>query len=126
MKEHMNNQISERRIRNNRIRRRRQLRRNILISFFSIFMILTLSFTCFGIMSTAKDDTPITYKYYTQITVAYGESLEDIALQYMTEEYTSVESYIKEVKQMNSIRGDHKVYPGDYLIVPYYSSDFLE
>lgn len=126
MKEHMNNQISERRIRNNRIRRRRQLRRNILISFFSIFMILTLSFTCFVIMSSAKDDTPITYKYYTQITVAYGESLEDIALQYMTEEYTSVESYIKEVKQMNSIRGDHKVYPGDYLIVPYYSSDFLE
>lgn len=122
----MNNQISERRIRNNRIRRKRQLRRNILISFFSIVMILTLSFTCFGIMSAAKDDTPITYKYYTQITVEYGESLEDIAMKYMTVEYSSIDSYIKEVKQMNSIRGDHKVYPGDYLIVPYYSSDFLE
>ena len=116
---------SERRIYNNKIRRQRQLRRNILMTIFTIVLIFTLSIGGFAIGSKAQDqEEVILYKYYTNIEVAYGESLGDIANKYFCEEkYNSCEDYILEVMQLNGLYNE-KVSPGTYLMVPYYSSEF--
>lgn len=59
------------------------------------------------------------YKYYTQVVVSYGETMEDIAKEYMSEEFGSIEKYIEEVCSINSFYGE-RLSPGSYLIVPYY------
>ena len=116
---------SERRIHNNKIRRQRQLRRNMLVMLFSIALILTLSIGGFAFGSKAQDkDEVILYKYYSNIVVQYGESLEDIAETYFCEaKYDNYEEYINEVLTVNGLHSEN-VTPGTYLIVPYYSADF--
>lgn len=116
---------SERRIRNNKIRRQRQLRRNILMTVFTVLFILTLSIGGFAIGSKAQDkDNDILYKYYTNIEVQYGESLWDIAENYFCEaKYDNYEHYIAEVMQINGLYSE-EIYAGNYLIVPYYSVEF--
>ena len=70
---------SERRIRNNRIRRQRQLRRNILMLCFTLVLIVTLSIGGFALGAKAQDkEDVILYKYYTNVEVQYGDTLESI------------------------------------------------
>lgn len=116
---------SERRIYNNRIRRQRQLRRNIFMTVFTVVLILTLSIGGFAIGSKAQDkDAVVLYKYYTNIEVSYGETLWDIADKYFCEEkYRSYEHYISDVMQLNGLY-EEEVSPGTYLMVPYYSPEF--
>ena len=70
------------------------------------------------------EETQTRYKYYTDIYIDYGDTLWDIANQYMTEEYTSIQSYIKEVCEINSMTYDDAIYYGQRLIIPYYSDEF--
>lgn len=117
--------ISERRIRNNRRKRQRQLRRNFIMVIFSIFLIGGLSIGCFAIGSKAQDkEETILYKYYTNIEVQYGETLWNIADTYFCEEkYKSYNHYIAEVMELNGLY-DENIPAGYYLMVPYYSSEF--
>lgn len=116
---------SERRIRNNKIRRQRQLRRNMMMAIFTVVLILTLSIGGFAIGSKAQDkEEAILYKYYTSIEVQYGESLWDIAGTYFCEDkYDDYEHYVSEVMQINGLYNE-EVSAGSYLIVPYYSAEF--
>lgn len=116
---------SERRIRNNKIRRQRQLRRNIIMTIFTFLLILTLSVGGFAIGSKAQDkENDVLYKYYTNIEVQYGESLWDIADTYFCEaKYDNYEHYISEVMQINGLYNE-EISAGSYLIVPYYSAEF--
>ena len=116
---------SERRIYNNKIRRQRQLRRNIIMTFFTIMLIMILSFGFFGIGSKAQDkEEVILYKYYARIEVQYGEELEDIVQKYFCEDrYDDYKHYIAEVMYINGMY-DEKISPGTYLVVPYYSSEY--
>ena len=115
----------ERRIRNNKIRRQRQLRRNIMMSIITVVLIVTFSIGGFATYSKAQDnESVILYKYYTNIEVQYGESLWDIADTYFCEEkYKNYEHYIAEVMQINGLYNE-EISAGSYLIVPYYSSEF--
>lgn len=131
MKYNLNNEItlnnlkSERRIYNNKLRRQRQLRKNIFLFLFSIIFILTLSIggSALGAKAQNKEEV-ILYKYYTNIVVQYNETLNDIANKYYCEEkYKSKDDYIIEVLQLNRMF-DANVTPGTYLVVPYYSSEF--
>ena len=117
--------LSEKRIRNNRIRRQRQLRRNLMLMLFSAVLIVTLSVGGFAFGSKAQDKNEvILYKYYANVVVQYGESLEDIAETYFCEaKYDNYDEYINEVLRVNGMHNE-EVTPGTYLIVPYYSSDF--
>ena len=116
---------SERRIRNNKIRRQRQLRRNIIMTVFTVILILTLSISCFAIGSKAQNKDEVTlYKYYTNIEVQYGETLYDIAETYFCEErYDNYKNYVSEVMYINGLYHE-EVSPGTYLVVPYYSAEF--
>ena len=116
---------SERRVRNNKIRRQRQLRRNILFTVFTVVLILTFSIGGFAIGSRAQDkESVVLYKYYANIEVQYGETLWDIADTYFCEDkYDGYEHYISEVMQINGLYNE-EVSAGSYLIIPYYSEEF--
>lgn len=61
-------------------------------------------------------------KYYTTIQVESGDTLWDIALEYRTVEYSSIQAYINEVKDINHIIGD-EITSGCYLTIPYYAEE---
>lgn len=116
--------MSERRIRNNRIRRQRERRKNILMFVMTICLAVSLSFSVGSFLSNAKDGSvPTEHKYYASIPVEDGDTLWSIAETHMGTHYDSVDDYIKELRQINSINGE-AITTGMYLVVPYYSTEF--
>lgn len=113
---------SERRIRNNRVRRQREMRKNFLLVLLTVCLIITGSIALNGFNSKAKDDSAkAMYKYYKSITVSNSDTLWSIAEEYMdNEHYDSVKDYIAEVMTMNALTGD-EIHYGEHLIVPYYA-----
>lgn len=122
----MNNRKSERRIRNNRIRRQKEMRKNFLLVMMTICLVAACSISVSSFASNAKDESStVSYKYYKSITIENGDTLWSIAQEHMDmEHYDSVLDYIKEVKQMNALSGDDITY-GQSLVIPYYSSEFV-
>ena len=64
------------------------------------------------------------YKYFRSIMVYSGDTLSAISGRYMDNHYTSVQDYIDEVCEMNHLQDADDIHAGDYLIIPYYSTDF--
>ncbi len=61
-------------------------------------------------------------KYFTNITVKRGDTLWDIAQEYMDKDhYSTVREYVHEIKRMNNLTSD-KIYVGQSLIITYYST----
>lgn len=116
---------SDKRIYNNKLRRQRQLRRNMVITMFTAILILMLSVSCFTFGSKAQDKSEVVlYKYYKNVEVQYGETLWDIAKTYFCEDkYDDYKHYISEVMLINGIYNE-TVSAGSFLIVPYYSAEF--
>lgn len=116
--------MSERRIRNNRIRRQRELRRHLLISIFTLSIAFIFAFSIFSIQSNAADSSSeaVEIKYYTSITISSNDTLWTIASEHADEHYDSVSEYIEEVMNINSLT-DTTIYTGQHLIIPYYSSE---
>lgn len=124
----MNNQVSERRIRNNKLRRRRQVKRQLLTLFTTVVLITCFSVFGFGMNAKAQstaDAEDIRYKYYKSVMVQSGDTIWNYAEEYADEAYyDSYENYINEVVQINALC-DEKITSGQYLILPYYSSEFI-
>lgn len=112
---------SERRIRNNRIRRRREMRKNFLLFVMTLCLIVTTSIVISSFRSNAKTDpAKETCRYYKSITVSERDTLWSIAKTYMDEtHYDSVQDYIDDVMHINNLRND-AIYADAHLIVPYY------
>ena len=67
---------------------------------------------------------PVHYKYFRSIMVYSGDTLSAISSRYIDDHYTSVQDYIDEVCEMNHLQDADDIHAGDYLIIPYYSTDF--
>lgn len=124
----MNNHISERRIRNNKLKRQRQMCRNLRM--FLITLILTAGFSAmfFSFKAKAQSDisSDISYKYYKSVTINSGDTLWDFAGSYADDRfYNSYDSYIKEVMEINHLKDENIIY-GQNIIIPYYSNVFIE
>lgn len=106
-------------------KRTRQIYRHIISSaclFLAVAAICSINF--FMINAKASSEQQVSsYKYYTSVTVEAGETLWDIAGIYMSDEFSSVQKYIDEVKNINHLT-DNKIYAGEKLIVPYYSYEY--
>ncbi|MGN0432371.1 MAG: LysM peptidoglycan-binding domain-containing protein [Lachnospiraceae bacterium] len=115
---------SEYRIERNRARRLRSFRRQCILAIVTVVLVLVLTISYHAIVSKATaSDEKVSYKYYTSIEIAYGDSLWSIAETYAGEEYASAQRYIDEVKEINHMSDDN-ITAGQYLIVPYYSAEF--
>ncbi|TCL58538.1 LysM domain-containing protein [Kineothrix alysoides] len=116
---------SERRILNNKLRRKRQRRKNMFLFAMTFFLVATLSFGVNVFLSNAKSGSDdIEYKYYKSIIIQRGDTLISIASAYMDDNYASAESYVNELIKINGLRDD-KIVAGNYLIIPYYSAEFI-
>lgn len=109
--------------RSNRRRKRSVHVKKLIIGFFSVIMIFSLSaFYGSGLVSAhdnAKDD-PVRCKYYKSIQIHSGDTLWNIAEEYMDDDYESVKDYISEVKKINKLSSD-RIQDNQYLTVPYYN-----
>ena len=81
-----------------------------------VIVLLFVHFT--NRVSASNLDTQRT-KYYTGIQIEEGDSLWSIAEEYISDEYDSIQEYIKELKRVNQLEYD-TIYSGQYLIVSYY------
>lgn len=119
MKQHFSTNTISRR------RRQRQVRKNIYMLALSIIPIILLSVFVISISTQASDlEQHTKYKYYKSIEISKGDTLWSIANENIdTDHYKSVQEYVNEIKEMNSMKSDH-IISGSCLIIPYYSSDF--
>ena len=109
-------------------KRRKQLQRRICTMMATICMIVVCAVAFHGIRSMASNgEDQLKFKYYTQVTVAYGETLWDLSDSYIDyEEYKDKNEYIVEVQSINHLTEEGSVRAGQTLIVPYYSYDFVK
>lgn len=110
------------------LRRKQQIRRRIFTMIATICMIVFCAVSYHGIRSLASSgDDQLKFKYYTQVTVAYGETLWDLSDDYIDyEEYKDKTEYIEEVQSINHLVEEDTIRAGQTLIVPYYSYDFVK
>lgn len=110
------------------MRSRRMAVRKQRITLLTIILVVLVMLTgciIFGATKTQAAPAETTYKYYTSIQVQKGDTLWNIASNYMTEEYVSVNDYIDEICEINHI-AESDIHSGQYLTIPYYSSEYLE
>lgn len=121
----MNARVSERRIRNNRLRRKRQLQRHITMFLLTFILVISVSSLFFALRTKAQsNDEEVLYKYYKSVMVQEGDSLWNYAECYGNNRYYETnQDYIKEVMEMNFLDTD-EITAGQYVILPYYSPEF--
>ena len=101
--------------------RKRMLRRRVVA--YTKFLMCVCAFTVVITGFASKASKPAeSHKYYKEIKVASGDTLWDIAVENMTEEYRTVQEYIREVRKLNELYGD-SIYYGQRLMIPYYSAE---
>ena len=106
-----------------KLKRKRQIRNKCILSIMAVLLVALLTITIQSFSSHASEnDREIRYKYYTNIEVAYGDSLWKIADRYLSYEYENHNAYIKEVVRLNHLQST-SIDAGTFLIVPYYSSE---
>jgi hypothetical protein len=118
---------SEVRIRNNKIKRQKIVRRQYLTLSFIISIILFVTiFWGSTLMSDAQSDEFVPqYKYYKTITVHTGDTLSSIAHDnFNSEKYNNIDAYLNEIMSINNIVDSSKLNAGESLIIPYYSAEY--
>lgn len=107
-----------------RLRRERARRARICIISVIATVILVLAGTMtYGSIKT-KANTG--YKYYTKITVNAGDTLWSIAEDNIDYNYyKNLNSYIKEVKNINHLQDENNLISGEIIVIPYYSAEFV-
>ena len=124
---HVDYNKSEDRIRRNRIKRQRIVRRQYAVLITLVTFLLFLAIFMFSsILSDARSDgyTP-DIKYYKTITVHSGDTLMNIASDDFPEDhYKNINSYIFEICTINRIKDADHLNSGESLIIPYYSTEF--
>ena len=106
-----------------RLRRERRMKLlKISASFLAAFCIIIICAASYNVLDTHANDG---FKYYTSVTVEVGDSLWQIAGDYIDSHYNSRESYIAEVRSINHLADNDTIYAGQILIVPYFSSEYV-
>lgn len=65
----------------------------------------------------------VPHKYYKSIEIVSGDTLWDIAAEYISDDYASIDDYINELKAINHLDSDN-IQESQYLTVAYYDTEF--
>ncbi len=85
----------------------------------AIFILVGVIFN--GSLASAHEEqetTMIGSTCYKSILIEKGDTLWNLAEEYMTDDYSSVQEYVQDLKRMNRLKDD-KIISGEYLIVAY-------
>ena len=118
---------SELRIRANKIRRQKIVRRQYFAIITVVTIILfTAIFFGFSLLSDAQSEEFVpSYKYYKTVTVHAGDTLTGIANSYYcSDKYKNIEQYISEIEDINQLYDTSSILAGEQLIIPYYSTEY--
>ncbi len=114
-------------------RRNRQIRRHAALLLGLLLISVSACFLTVGTRAAASDRSePVMYKYFTSVRVEAGESFSDVLDRcYDEASGVSEKEYRSEVCSINHIplyaaETATTVVPGDYLILPYYSSEYMD
>lgn len=115
--------------RNNR--RYRNTKRNLRIGKKNLLVLVSLvlivnTFLTLSIVANAKDNEVPMYKYYKSYMVEKDDTLFSIAYDFNDEQCSrkQIKECVDEMMKINSL--DHKgtICYGNYIIVPYYSTEY--
>lgn len=124
------NEMTDRELRSykRRLRIQRERRRKFFMVLMTICLVVFGTVSYQSIKSSANTgEDEIMFKYYTAVTVSYGETLWEIADEYIDyDQYEDKETYIAEVRSINHIGEDSAIRAGQNLVVPYYSDEFVK
>ncbi len=121
------NSESEIRIRKNKIRRQRIVRRQYFLLGLTIALVIFLfAFIGTTVMSSAQsDEYEPSFKYYKTVTVHSDETLWNIANANFSEDnYDNLNEYIGEICMINAISDPDTINAGEAIVIPYYSAEF--
>ncbi|MFG6357566.1 MAG: LysM peptidoglycan-binding domain-containing protein [Acetatifactor sp.] len=110
-----------------KVRRQREIHRIFILAGITFVLVLAFTLSYHALLAHANTGLQdISYKYYTSIQIQPGDTLWELADRYAdSEHYDSHAQYMEEVIRMNHLSGE-RVYAGDYLILPYYSDEFIQ
>jgi len=110
-----------------RIRRLRRVRRQKCLTVgLALAVVICMILICAVSYSSIKVQANTGFKYYTGITVESGETLWSIADRYIDYNYYEDKaSYIAEVENINHLDADDILLTGQFLVVPYYSMEYI-
>ncbi len=114
------------RVRQSKERRRAELKRHIFQLFFAACFICAVILGANNLISRAgeAEEAELSFKYYRNIPIEQGDTLSSIARTYADQEhYETTDDYVQEVRLINHLEEEDKIYTGDYLIIPYYSNE---
>lgn len=95
--------------------------------FFALVLIVFVSLgilfgTSVNTLASSKADVASYNKYYKSVQIEYGDTLWNIADEYIDNFNISKAEYIDEICQLNNISED-EIHAGDYIVIPYYSDE---
>lgn len=110
-----------------KVRRQREIKRKFILAGIAVVLVLIFSLSYHTLVSRANTGMEdISYKYFTSIQIEAGDTLWNLADRYADDaHYASRDQYIAEVMEINHMT-DEDIYAGNYLIVPYYSAEFVK
>ena len=123
------NRVNNRKKRNNRrySNKKKTLRinkKNFLILASLVLVINT--FLALGIVANAKDNDVPMYKYYKSYIVEKDDTLYSIAYDFNDEQCSrkQIKECVDEMMKINSLDYKGTICYGNYIIVPYYSTEY--
>lgn len=112
-------------------RQEKLLLKRVIFCFSAAFLSLLFSLNLSAVFAeaneipykiTLKSNTDRTEeKYYKSIELSYGDTLWEIAEEYMDDSYDSIYEYIEELKTINGLTSE-RIHAGRYLTVVYSES----
>ncbi len=94
-----------------------------ILILLSIILVILIALY-FNYDRVSADDSSNRKKEFVSIKIEQGDTLWDIAKEYISEEYNDINEYIEEIKASNGLYED-TIHEGRFLIVPYYASEDL-
>lgn len=105
------------------LRRGAEVHRNILLALLTTIFVLVCALGVSSIVASGQSEAAQnSYKYYTSVEIEKGDTLWNIAEQYMSAEYGSIQEYVDEIKEINNL-GDDEIHSGQYLTIPYFAQE---
>lgn len=105
---------------------RRQRRKKMYTAIVTLLLTFALVFSFAVSQGAIKSNANSGFKYFTQYYVEPGDTLWDIAEEFIDYEYyKTTKLYLEEVCAMNHIDMDQAIYSGQMLFLPYYDEEYI-